>query len=140
MRQLGCNQHLRTVWDDTLHHTGERIQNAGAFSLVDSEFVCDVAGQRAYGDDGDGVVGSTEIGQAHQGGNAQLGSPFAFYPLGQSLDDVCHSSVETYQFQHASGHQGDDDEFSHAGDTGPHGTEPSEDIETSVPYTDDTGG
>ena len=47
----------------------------------------DVLGYGAGGDDGNGVVGGAEIGDADQGGDAEFGSPLAADVAGQPGDD-----------------------------------------------------
>ena len=53
------NQHLCSVWDNSLYQARERIEDAGSFSPVEMEFQCDVMGYWSGGDDGDGIVGRT---------------------------------------------------------------------------------
>ena len=86
----------------------------------------DVLGYGAGGDDGNGVVGGTEIGDADQGGDAEFGSPLAADVAGQPGDDEVDAAVVADGFEHASGQQGDDDELAHAGDARSHGSEPVE--------------
>ena len=86
----------------------------------------DVLGYGAGGDDGNGVVGGAEIGDADQGGDAEFGSPLAADVAGQPGDDEVDAAVVADGLEHASGQQGDDDELAHAGDARSHGSEPVE--------------
>ena len=60
----GGYQHLRSVGDDSLHEAWEGVQYAGCFPAVQVEAEGDVLGYGAGGDDGNGVVGGAEIGDA----------------------------------------------------------------------------
>ena len=53
----------------------------------------DVLGYGAGGDDGNGVVGGAEIGDADQGGDAEFGSPLAADVAGQPGDDEVDAAV-----------------------------------------------
>ena len=78
----------------------------------------------------DGVVGSAEVGNAYQGGDAQFGTPLALDVAGEAGDDEVDATVVAYQFEHATCQQCDDDEFAHAGDARAHGSEPVEERHT----------
>ena len=92
----------------------------------------DVLGYGAGGDDGNGVVGGAEIGDADQGGDAEFGSPLAADVAGQPGDDEVDAAVVADGLEHASGQQGDDDELAHAGDARSHGSEPVEEGGTGI--------
>ena len=98
----------------------------------------DVLGYGAGGDDGNGVVGGAEIGDADQGGDAEFGSPLAADVAGQPGDDEVDAAVVADGFEHASGQQGDDDELAHAGDARSHGSEPVEEGGAGID-TDNSG-
>lgn len=66
--------------------------------------VGNVTGERPDSNDGNGIVGGADVGQAHKGGNAQFSSPFAFDMPGKLMQDVVYPSVEAYEFEHASCH------------------------------------
>lgn len=70
-------QHLCAVGNDALNEAGECIEYACRFPAVQVEDACYVLGDGAGGDDGNGVVGGTKIGYAHQCGYAQFRSPLA---------------------------------------------------------------
>ena len=59
------DQKLRAVGNDSLHGTGECIQNRGTLPVVHSIFVAYLLGYSAYCDDGNGIVGSTEVYQRY---------------------------------------------------------------------------
>ena len=82
-----------------------------------------VLGYGAGGDDGTGVVGGPEIGDADQGSDAEFGSPLAADVSGQPGEDEVDAAVVADGLEHASGQQGDDDELAHAGDARSHGSE-----------------
>ena len=124
--QPGSNEHLCAVGDEALRQAREGIEYAGRLAAVQVEALGNVAGNGTGGDDGDGVVGRTEVGDAHQGGDAQFGSPFPADVAGEAGDDEVDAAVVAYQLEHASGQQGDDDELAHARDTRAHGAEPVE--------------
>lgn len=70
--QLCRNQHLRPVRNDSLHHTREGVQQTGTLALVDPEALGNVRSQRTDGNDGNRIVGRTEVGHTHQQGDAQF--------------------------------------------------------------------
>lgn len=135
--QSGGNQHLRSVGDDALYQTRERIEYAGRFSSVEMEPAGNVFRYRAGCDNGDGVVCSAQIGDTDQRGNAQLGSPLPVYTSCQPFDDKVYPPVVADGFEHSSRQQGDDDELAHPGDAFSHRAEPSEEVETAGGYADD---
>ena len=81
---------------------GEGVQYAGCFPAVQVEADGDVLGYGAGGDDGNGVVGGAEIGDADQGGDAEFGSPLAADVAGQPGDDEVDAAVVADGFEHAS--------------------------------------
>ena len=60
----------------------------------------------------------------------------------QAGDDEVDSTIVTDRFQHTTGKQGDDNQFTHSCDAGSHGAEPIEESCTQVCFacenTDDT--
>lgn len=81
--QLGGNQHLRSVRDDTLDDTRESIQDTCTLAFVHPVTGSDVVGQWSHCDDGYRIVGCTEIGDAHQSCDAKFGAAFAVDVFGQ---------------------------------------------------------
>ena len=128
---------MRSVGDEPLHEARESVQYAGGFPSVQVEAPGDVFGYRSGGDDGDGVVGGTQVGDADQCGDAQFGTPLAPHVAGQAGDDEVDAAVVADGFEHASGKQGDDDELAHAGDARAHGAEP---VENGVTCPRGSGG
>ena len=130
-RQFCCHEHLGTVWDNSLNHTRESIKNTGTLTLVHTIFGGDVVGQRTYRNDGNGIVGRTDIGNAHQSTDTHFGSLLAIDLSGKYLDDVVHTTIKADKFEHASCHEGDDDEFAHAIDSATQRAEPVEEADTA---------
>ena len=64
-RESGCDEHLRTVRDETLRQAWEGVKDAGRFAAVQSETLGDVAGDGAGSDNGNSVVGRAEVGNAY---------------------------------------------------------------------------
>ena len=124
--QAGGDEHLGAVGDDALHEAREGVQDAGHLAAVELEMPADVARNGACGDDGDGVVGRTQVGDAHQGGNAQFGSPLAFDVIPDVVEDEVDATVVAYQFEQAACQQGDDNQLAHTDDAFAHGAEPVE--------------
>ena len=92
----------------------------------------DVFGYRSGGNDGDGIVGSAEVGDADEGGDAQFGSAFAGDVACEAGDNEVDPAVIADCFQHSACQQSDDDKFAHTRDTRPHGAEP---VEEGSAYT-----
>ena len=97
--QAGSDEHLGAVGDDALHEAREGVQYAGYLAAVELEVLADVACDRACGDDGDGVVGRTQVGDAHQCGDAQFGSPLALDVVADVVEDEVDATVETSPYR-----------------------------------------
>ena len=134
-----CNQHLRSIRDNPLYQAGERIENTGGLSPVEMELLGNIPGYRSCGDDGDGVVGGTQVGDTYQGGDAQFCAPLAVDVAGKFPDNKVNAAVIADSFQHTACQQGDDDEFPHSCYSGSHSSEPVEDSEASGSDADDSG-
>ena len=72
--EAGGHQQLRAVRDQPLDKAGEGVKDAGDALPVKAEAVADILGYAADGDDGDGVVGRAEVGEADECGDAELGT------------------------------------------------------------------
>ena len=133
---------MRTVRNDALHQAGECVQDAGRLPAIQVEALGNVFGYRSGGNNGDGVVCRTEVGDADKCGDAQFCSSFAFYMARQAGDDEVDSAIVADRFQHTAGKQGDDNQFTHSCDAGSHGAEPVEESCAQVCFacedTDDT--
>ena len=79
------NQHLRSIRNNSLYQAGECIEDAGGFSAVEMKLLGNILGYRPCCDNGDGVVGSTQIGNAYQGGNTQFRPSLAVDVTGKFL-------------------------------------------------------
>ena len=132
LRQSCSHQNLCAIGQQSLDATGKRIENACAFATVQSETVADFLRDVSHGEDGDGVVGRTDIDEADQRGDRQLGSPFALHPGGKAIDDEVDASVGTDDLKKTSSHHGDDHQLAHSLDAFPHGRQPSEYVETAA--------
>ena len=71
-REAGGHQELGAVGDEPLDEAGEGVEDAGYALAVQAETVGYVLGYAADGDDGYGIVGRAEIGQADERGDAEL--------------------------------------------------------------------
>lgn len=109
--QSGCNQHLCPIGDNALYYARECVEYAGTFPLVYPVFFRYAAGEWTHCDDGNRIVGGTEIGKADEGGNAEFGSPFVVDAFGQPVQDIVDASIEPDEFQHTACHQRDDNQF-----------------------------
>ena len=83
-------------------------------------------GQLSGGQDGNSVVGSAEVGHAHQSSDGELCASLPTDMAGQLLDDEVDAAIVPYQLQHASSQQGDYDELTHAQYAFAHGLKPSQ--------------
>ena len=92
-----------TVRNDALYQAGECVQDAGCFPAVQMKTQGNVLGYRSGGNNGDGVVCRTEVGDADKCGDAQFCSSFAFYMARQEGDDEVDSAIVTDRFQHTAG-------------------------------------
>ncbi len=81
--EAGGHQQLRAVRDQPLDEAGEGVKDAGNALPVKAEAVADILGYAADGDDGDGVVGRAEVGEADERGEAELGA--APLPVGSPV-------------------------------------------------------
>ena len=136
--QSGRHQHLRPVRDNALDEAGEDVEEAGAAARVDVEAVGDVLRDRPCHDEGDGVVGRTEVGEAHEGGDAGFGTSRGADADRQLVDYPFDTAVVAYHLEHSACQEGYDDEFAHAGDALTHRACPSPDIEGVGKQSDDT--
>ena len=72
------------------------------------------------------LLGRAEIGQGDKRRNTQLGPPFTRHASRETSNDIVHTSVEAYQFEHAAGQQCNNNQFTHAGNALSHGREAAE--------------
>ena len=77
MSQTGGQQHLNAVRNETLHHTREGVEDTCRLPRVDAILLTDFFGNIANGEDGNGVVGRTEVNQTHQRRDSTLGATLA---------------------------------------------------------------
>lgn len=99
-----------------MHQAGECVQDAGCLPAIQVETLGNVFGYRSGGNNGDGVVCRTEVGDADKCGDAQFRSSFAFYMARQAGDNEVDSAIVADRFQHTAGKQGDDNQFTHSCD------------------------
>ena len=74
-RQSCCHKNLCSVRDNTLQTTGESIQNTGCLTVVNTVFVAYLLCYSAHCEDGNSVVGSTDVHQTDEKSYCQLSSP-----------------------------------------------------------------
>lgn len=72
MRQSCRQEHLYAIRNDTLHCTGERVEDTGRLAWVYPVFLTDLPGDVAYRKDGDRVVGCAEVDKTDKGCDGEL--------------------------------------------------------------------
>ena len=95
-------------------------------------------GQLSGGQDGNSVVGSAEVGHAHQSSDGELCASLPTDMAGQLLDDEVDAALLTYQFQHASCHHRHNNQLTHRENAFPHRSKPAVDIEGTCQEADDS--
>ena len=136
--EAGSHEELGTIGDESLGKAAEGVEQRGAHAVVHTVAVGDVACHRAYGDEGNGVVGRAEVGQHHEQGDSQLGTALTADAAGEHADEPVYTAIMPYEGKHAACQEGDDDELAHAHDALVHGTHPAHEAETTANHTDDT--
>ena len=71
------NQHLRAVGDDALEDTGEGIQDGSSFAVADAVLRGHFSSDGIGHNDGDGIIGSSDIHGTNQKPHTKLAALFA---------------------------------------------------------------
>ena len=129
---------MGAIGDESLHETGEGVEDGGGLLVVHAVSVADLFGDASHSEDGDGIIGRTDIHQCHQRADAEFCATLAVNMSGHPFDDEIDAALLFDEFQHTARHHGDDDEFPHADNAVAHGLHPSEDIKGTCQQTDDT--
>ena len=91
--QFSSHQHLGAIGDDALHQARECIKQTGTFTRVKMKLLGNVLSYRTDGNNGNGIVGRTAVGNADQRGNRQFSTSLAIDMTGQLLYNVCDAYV-----------------------------------------------
>ena len=127
---------MRTIGNDALNGAGEGVENRGTFPVVNTKAVAYLLGNASHGDNGNGIVGCAEIDKRDESCNSQFGTPLGGNVARESFNDIVDTSVVLDDFQQASSHHRNDNQFAHALDTIAHGAKPSEHIIRAIGYSD----
>lgn len=77
VRKAGHDQHLSPIGNEALENRREGAQEGRTAAGIDVELIADALGHFAVDDDGNGIVGRSDVGNRYQGRNPQ----FEFLPL-----------------------------------------------------------
>ena len=127
-----CNQHLRSVWNNTLYQAGEKYRGYWLFFLRSRWNFTAIS--LAIGPV---VIMAIVLLAVHKlailtrAAMLNFGSSFTIDVAGEFLDNEIDTTVITDCFEHPSGQQGDNNQFSHSCNSCSHGTKPVEDSEAA---------
>ena len=130
--EAGSHEQLGAVGKDSLDAATSGIQEAGAAARVDVKFLGYALGDVTDGEDGDGVVRCTYIGEGHQAADAPFGSCAPFDVPRHSIDDKIESTDIFEDGEDAACEHGDEDEFAHSHDTLRGAVDPAHEVIAAV--------
>ena len=91
--QTGCQKHLNSVRNHSLHHTREGVEDAGCLAVVYAKLITYLLCDISHSQDCHRVVGCTDIHQRYERSNGEFGSTLAVNAGGNLVYDIVDSSV-----------------------------------------------
>src|SRR5574344_2296362 len=126
--QTGCQKHLNSVRNHSLHHTREGVEDTGCLAVVYAKLITYLLCDISYSQDCHRVVGCADIHQRYERSNGEFGSTLAVNTGGNLVDDIVDSSVFPDDFQHSACQHGDNHQLAHARDSIAHCREPAKQV------------
>ena len=130
--KAGGHEQLGAVRQDALHTAAGGIQEAGAAARVDVELLRYALGDIADGEDSDGVIRCTDIGEGDESADTPFGAGATFDMPRHTVDDEVQATDIAEDSEDTAREHGDEDEFAHAHDTLRSAADPTHQVVTAV--------
>ena len=131
-------QYLSAIGQQPLGNARGRIQDTCALTLVHTEFVCYVVGNRSCRHDCNRIVCSADVHKADEQGYAHFRTAFSRDAPRYRLDDILHPAVMTDYGEHTTSKQSHNQQLGHTGHSVSQSVEPPEHIIVAQGYPDDS--
>ena len=97
---------MGSVGEDALDDATECVEDGGAAAGVHAETAGDVGADAAYGEDGHGVVGREDVGEADEGGDGPLCTALPTDAAGELADEIVEEAGMAHHGEESTGHEG----------------------------------